>query len=413
MGPVLSCPFATVGTIATGNTAECGTALTVTRSSAATYVDGNGTLQTASANNLRVVSTGALFEPTVTNYALWAEKWNSGASAVSPWTASNVTLGDGDSWLGHSTATRITATDGSGRSISQSYPQGGNAFGWGSVWAKATSGTQSVSVCLRAVGSSTTPTCTGTRADSGTVTTVTEVSGCCARTTVGTTWVQIGLSPGMMTGASTYVLAIAPCTITDGPSAMTGTSCGTADFAGAQASISTSFFGTFIDTAGTAATREADVVTIANPFDVTEPAAWCVGTTRKAYFPTWDDNSSALWTFLSSGTDAAANSWRLFSRNGMLQLSLYGSAGTERLGQWTHGYALDSTHTFRAGTFNGTYSLFSDSLPATFNMSGTGTGTIPNQNATLRIGSGTTTNSPQTGYLKNVKLWNVACSKAR
>lgn len=109
VGPVLSCPFTTPGDYATGTTSLCtpATALTVTRSSSATYENPPGTLVTATANRLRVAADGALIEAGATNYVL-----NSGTHPKTTEASASVTTGAAVAW--HAGTGTMTLAAGTG-----------------------------------------------------------------------------------------------------------------------------------------------------------------------------------------------------------------------------------------------------------------------------------------------------------
>ena len=70
-GKVLwSAAFGTPGCYASGQTAGASSAIAITRTTSATYVDGNGDVQTCAAGQFRVAPDGLLVEPARTNYVL-------------------------------------------------------------------------------------------------------------------------------------------------------------------------------------------------------------------------------------------------------------------------------------------------------------------------------------------------------
>jgi hypothetical protein len=70
-GKVLwSAPFSTAGCYASGQTAGASSAIAITRATNATYVDGNGDVQTCTTGQFRVAPDGLLVEPARTQYAL-------------------------------------------------------------------------------------------------------------------------------------------------------------------------------------------------------------------------------------------------------------------------------------------------------------------------------------------------------
>lgn len=147
----------TPGCYASGFAADKGGAVTVTRATTATYLDGSGVRQTCAAGSARVESTGLLVEPARTNLAL-----QGGQIQNAPWTAyafgagivpPTVTANAGVAPDGTNTATQIdittAVTDSGKRSIVYQTMTGTASVAYtNSLWLKGVSG--SGTTCVEA-----------------------------------------------------------------------------------------------------------------------------------------------------------------------------------------------------------------------------------------------------------------------
>jgi hypothetical protein len=392
---VLWCPFTTPGSYPSGSTALCGTsapwtgqALTLTRSSAATF-DVSGVLSTTTTDRLRVESRGALIEQASTNWAPYSIP----TTTAGDWIVAEVTGGGGTvEWNaatapdGTQTAAVVTLPSGTWARLLQ---QGVSIADPSvcSVWAKNVSGTNPSVAVHYSYG------CTDD---------LDTVSG--TDVLMSTSWTRYSVSRknrnpnysrGCRCGVNCYSV---------------GSEC-VFHVWGMQMEQGESPTST-IYTSGTSASRSADEASVASPL-TSNPTKYAFDATIQLFDP------AGLWTgglaqtireatpnpvrrhFASAGTDGAANAWAGYvtATTPLVAVNDNQTTGTwDPLGLLTTG----SAHRFTFGAVGGLF-LETDGVARTLN-SGAGSPGSASQPATLRIGSGSA-GEEANACLKNVRVF--------
>ena len=306
-GKVLwAAPFSTPGCYASGQTAGASSAIAITRTTSATYVDGAGAIQTCTTWQFRVAPDGLLVEPARTNRVAnttiaTGTTYTSGVWTASSSTVATVAGGPTGSWA------EVTNTASAGGP----YTGGGAAFTStatfsGSAWMAKASGTGYAGVAV-GCGGGTPSTCTCTRSDGGSCATATHSTNYCAADVadLGTTPIRLTATvvcSGALTGAPTVALILFP--------GQRGVATGTTRFAAPQYEDAAAYGSSFIATAGTSTLRAADQVSATVP---AVPSKWCVAVTAKPEEGrAWD--ASQYMAILATSPAVPSNGFRLWHK---------------------------------------------------------------------------------------------------
>lgn len=386
-GSLASYPFATPGCYATGSAAGTkGETITVSRATTKTCNVG-GTLQTCAINAACVESAGLLVEPERTNVLTYSSDYSHGT-----WLKDAIVQAGGQADpFGGTSARIITATaTTNAHNLRKAYTADGNPYAL-SAYVKA--GTRSIA-WLSVNG--------GTWRQCFNLTGAGSVGGYTGGALINPRiealsggWYRISgsLTPGSGAQNAQVGMAAADCT----PSYADDGS-GTLIVFGIDNESGT-YSTSYIPTVDSTVLRNADAITITNPWAASNPGNYSVAAT---FTPeagrAW--SQATLPAVLSGGTDAGADALRLYM-DGSANLKWEVS---QLVGTVAHGYAAGAAHTLCASGTSGVISLSSDGSSLSLNMSGSG-GTVATPPATLRLGAASTAGTEAGGYLQNVKFY--------
>jgi len=368
-GPLLSMPL----------TGDCScsavSGLTFTRASSATCVTSAGVVVTCSTDQPRTSAAGLFMEELRTNLVLR----NSDASNAS-WTKTNATCtltATGPDGQANSAST-CTATSGNG-TVLQGVTAGASTRAT-SLWLKRRTGTGGVEV---------------TRNNGSTWTAVTS--------SLTSSWLRF--APSCPSGDAYCVAVPALSSAIANPTVGVRlvTSGDAVDMALVQDEASGGAVSTSaIATAGTSASRSADLATVANPLSGLNPSSWCIGGTLTPE-GTWGSVAVARGV-VALGTYGAANSAGLYVQaTGILRADVIdASSGVKSID--ADAALSEGSHRVALGVSSGTLSLYVDGVQVASTASGSGTGSIATQPATARLGSLTSGNYWANGWVAGASI---------
>jgi hypothetical protein len=378
--PALWLPFGVPGVYPSGSAmGRRGEVVTVTRATTATYVGADGLIKTAAANELRVESQGALIEPARTNRIVRSNELTNVA-----WTKRGAAVVTTDGTLapdGVSLANKLA---------------GINALGVDDVYQTAT--------------------------------------GFTASATCGTSlWLKRISTTGVLrvlnTNTGTLIASVDLGAAPDAFVRVTGTQPASAGGVGgvmfhAQSGGPLSFYVAFVQqeegsyatsyipTTTAAATRNADVVSVANPLTAAD-TTWSVeGVFTPESGRAWGISgiTHRLWGF---GSGSGANTAQGYVISETLVSPLVTDAAAAQLFTTKTSInallASGTTHRISGASANGTLTvLVNGSVPAGAGLSGVGSGVISAMPATLYIGTTSAPGSEFGGNIRDFKVWRRA-----
>ena len=377
-------------------------ALAVTRATTATYAPraaDPSTLFTVPAGVARITDEGLLVEPARTNVVLASNTISSANAFNVNWvawpdettvdvTTSAVAAPGGGTW--HT----ITNEAGAGSNVGQAYQTVTTASSTtfvASAWMKKPAAEDTTHAGIHVGCGAGTPTaCTCVRSDGGTCTASTVATNYCQALVadLSTTPVRVAAKVTCSGAITSSIVALVPGNY--------GSTIGITDFTGVQHEIGT-FPTSLVVTTTTAATRNADQVSAAVPFNV---SPWCIAETvnfhavnNASFFAAPYDTNGANRAFLTS------SGGQMYAIIGDAAAGLkYPSAANP---SWTSGVSKRLTTCFGLATVP---SLRVDGVLISSGTNGTGTGMWGTPATTLYFGSSTSNATQLGGYLKNVKV---------
>jgi hypothetical protein len=177
---------------------------------------------------------------------------------------------------------------------------------------------------------------------------------------------------------------------------------------GAQAEISQSWASSYIQTAGASATRDADIVSVANPYP-SGSVNFAIGCTLQPMAgKAW--NTSATRFGWCLGEYGSANTAACFVDGAAnVRLQVTDNASGTKTGTVSQSFASSSQHRIVQTLTGSTQACYLDGVAQSVSMSGAGTGALSTMRSTLWLG-GTDSSNQCFGWLQNFKVGKTYAS---